>query len=76
VGYIYDMWKEDGWSMLAKAEYTVNRRKSLHSIRALTLMKPPSGSARRKAGCGLILGWRSCTDSSFLKRGTGPLPSD
>ena len=38
----------------------------------LTLMKPPSGFARRNAGCELILGSISCTAFSFLNRGIGP----
>ncbi len=46
------------------------RRKAGSST--LTLMKPPSGFARRNAGCGFILGSKSCTFSNFLNRGTGP----
>lgn len=39
----------------------------------LTLINPPSGSARRNAGCGFIFGFRFCRLSSFLNVGTGPL---
>jgi hypothetical protein len=40
----------------------------------LTLMKPPSGFARRNAGCVLTLGFKSDIDRTLLNTGTGPLP--
>ena len=59
--------------MLAKAKARiVNDGTCSYQSRKLTLMKPPSGFARRKAGCGLILGWRSCTESNLVNLGTGP----
>lgn len=50
---------------------------SIHTRKArdyLTLMKPPSGFALRKAGCELIFGWSSDIDRIFVNSGTGPLP--
>lgn len=38
-----------------------------------TLIKPPSGFARRNAGCALTFGRRSCAVRIFLNSGTGPL---
>lgn len=59
--------------MLAKAKARViSDSEWFPQSSKLTLMKPPSGFARRKAGCGLTLGWRSCTDSNLLNLGTGP----
>jgi hypothetical protein len=40
----------------------------------LTLMKPPSGFALRKAGCALILGCKSDRVLIFVNSGTGPFP--
>lgn len=40
----------------------------------LTLMKPPSGFALRKAGCVLILGCKSDRARIFVNSGTGPFP--
>lgn len=41
---------------------------------APTLMKPPSGCARRNGGCALILGCRSAVLTHFSNLGTGPRP--
>lgn len=38
-----------------------------------TLIKPPSGLARRNAGCTLVRGCSSCTDLIW-NFGTGPRP--
>ena len=40
----------------------------------LTLIKPPSGFALRKAGCALILGCKSDRVRIFVNSGTGPFP--
>lgn len=40
----------------------------------LTLIKPPSGLARRNAGWAFALGFKSCVDSTFWNLGTGPRP--
>jgi hypothetical protein len=39
-----------------------------------TLMKPPSGFARRNGGCVLILGCNSAVFVHFSNLGTGPRP--
>lgn len=39
-----------------------------------TLMKPPSGLARRNGGWALILGCRSAVLETFSNFGTGPRP--
>lgn len=45
------------------------------SCSLLTLMKPPSGLARRKGGWALTLGLRSVGARILLNSGTGPLSS-